>query len=322
SAQGAGGVGGLLEVSDAVNGVSFVAYDGNGNVAGLVAANGGGSSAVYEYGPFGEVLRATGPMAKNNPFRFSTKYDDDETGLLYYGYRYYNASTGRWLSRDPVEEPGFTILNSDGNTGDAGPALYGFVGNDPVDDTDDLGLLDHKFEVVTGSVGPTTVFGGTGVWGQPFWCASGSASVSADDASSQVAVVNRKYPWGPGAGNACNTPAGSQTSSGTIKLLLRNCAPGKFRVDMGYDVQGSATGPQGYGASSLKAGGSYLVNAYWSAKTPYGKANVAEFTVDVGTSWTLAAIYTPVISLGPTHGAKSTSTAFGALSFIDAFPAQ
>ena len=233
SAQGAGGVGGLLEVSDAVNGVSFVAYDGNGNVAGLVAANGGGSSAVYEYGPFGEVLRATGPMAKNNPFRFSTKYDDDETGLLYYGYRYYNASTGRWLSRDPVEEPGFTILNSDGNTGDAGPALYGFVGNDPVDDTDDLGLLDHKFEVVTGSVGPTTVFGGTGVWGQPFWCASGSASVSADDASSQVAVVNRKDPWGPGAGNACNTPAGSQTSSGTIKLLLRNCAPGKFRVDMG-----------------------------------------------------------------------------------------
>ena len=46
--------------------------------------------------PFGEVLRATGPMAKANPFRFSTKYQDDETDLLYYGYRYYNASTGRW----------------------------------------------------------------------------------------------------------------------------------------------------------------------------------------------------------------------------------
>ena len=33
-------------------------------------------------GPFGEVLRATGPMAKTNPFRFSTKYQDDETDLL------------------------------------------------------------------------------------------------------------------------------------------------------------------------------------------------------------------------------------------------
>ena len=39
----------------------------------------------YEYGPFGEVIRATGPMAKANPFRFSTKYQDDETDLLYYG---------------------------------------------------------------------------------------------------------------------------------------------------------------------------------------------------------------------------------------------
>ena len=41
--------------------------------------------AQYEYGPFGELIRATGPMAKLNPFRFSTKYDDDESDL-YYGY--------------------------------------------------------------------------------------------------------------------------------------------------------------------------------------------------------------------------------------------
>ena len=135
SAQGAGGVGGLLEVSDAVNGVSFVAYDGNGNVAGLVAANGGGSSAVYEYGPFGEVIRATGPMAKANPFRFSTKYQDDETDLLYYGYRYYNASTGRWLSRDPIEERG-------------GLNLYAVVHNDALDQVDAIGLVAGS---VTGS---------------------------------------------------------------------------------------------------------------------------------------------------------------------------
>jgi RHS repeat-associated protein len=64
-------------------------------------------------------------MAKANPFRFSTKYQDDETDLLYYGYRYYNASTGRWLARDPAEEEG-------------GKNLYGFVSNDPLDwlDTD------------------------------------------------------------------------------------------------------------------------------------------------------------------------------------------
>ena len=60
----------------------------------------------HEYGPFGELIRATGPMAKVNPFRFSTKYQDDETGLVYYGYRYYDPGTGRWLSRDPIEEKG------------------------------------------------------------------------------------------------------------------------------------------------------------------------------------------------------------------------
>jgi len=57
-------------------------------------------------GPFGEVIRANGPMAKANPFRFSTKYQDDESDLLYYGYRYYTASTGRWISKDPIEERG------------------------------------------------------------------------------------------------------------------------------------------------------------------------------------------------------------------------
>ena len=31
-----------------------------------------------------------------NPFRFSAKYTDAETGLLYYGFRYYQSSLGRW----------------------------------------------------------------------------------------------------------------------------------------------------------------------------------------------------------------------------------
>ncbi len=61
-------------------------------------------------GPFGEVLRATGPMAKVNPFRFSTKYQDDETELLYYGFRYYSSSTGRWISWDPLSESGHKLL--------------------------------------------------------------------------------------------------------------------------------------------------------------------------------------------------------------------
>src|SRR5215813_2099077 len=90
-------------------------------------ARDGTIQANYEYGPFGEVIRATGPLAKANPFRFSTKYQDDETDRLYYGYRYYNASTGRWLSRDSLEES-------------AGLSLYAFVDNEPISASDVLGM--------------------------------------------------------------------------------------------------------------------------------------------------------------------------------------
>ena len=87
-------------------------------------------SRTTNLGPFGELIRATGPMAKLNPFRFSTKYQDDETDLIYYGYRYYNASIGRWLSRDPLAERG-------------GKNLYGFVNNNPVRRYDRLGLASY-----------------------------------------------------------------------------------------------------------------------------------------------------------------------------------
>ncbi|MEI2725050.1 MAG: RHS repeat-associated core domain-containing protein [Verrucomicrobiota bacterium] len=125
--QGAGGVGGLLAVNDAVNGVHFSAYDGNGNVAALVKATDGTVSATYEYGPFGELLRGTGLMTKSNPFRFSTKFHDDESDQLYYGYLSYNPTTGRWPNRDPLGERG-------------GENLYANCRNDVINSVDWLGL--------------------------------------------------------------------------------------------------------------------------------------------------------------------------------------
>ncbi len=138
SQQGAGGVGGLVEVTyyGASTTNCFLAYDGNGNVAALVNAADGTTLANYEYGPFGEVIRATGPMAKINPFRFSTKYDDDESDLLYYGYRYYKPTTGTWPNRDPIEERG-------------GLNLYGMIANDPIDRVDLFGLTYGTISVVT-----------------------------------------------------------------------------------------------------------------------------------------------------------------------------
>jgi RHS repeat-associated protein len=126
TAQGAGGVGGLLLRESSANGASYYHYDGNGNVTALTSAA-GTIQAAYTYGPFGETLRAAGPLAQANPWRFSTKYQDDETGLLYYGYRFYNPTDGRWLSRDPIEE-------------DGGVNLYALVSNHAIGKIDVLGL--------------------------------------------------------------------------------------------------------------------------------------------------------------------------------------
>lgn len=49
-----------------------------------------GRRALYEYGPYGSAVKMEGNAAELNPFRFSSEYADDELGLVYYNYRYYN----------------------------------------------------------------------------------------------------------------------------------------------------------------------------------------------------------------------------------------
>lgn len=134
SEQGAGGVGGLLIVEH-VRGagrpgaVWYPCYDGNGNVSAYINAASGAVEEQHDYDPFGnEVVGDLDQSASglNCPFKFSTKYTDAETGLLYYGYRYYAPELGRWLNRDPIGERG-------------GLNLYGMVGNDAINDVDVLG---------------------------------------------------------------------------------------------------------------------------------------------------------------------------------------
>ncbi len=129
----AGGVGGLVLINSVANGAPFYAYDGNGNVAALVKASDGTVSAVYNYDPFGGVLRSTGAMADENRFQFSTKRNDRTTDLELYEYRVRRTDLS-WLSRDPIEERG-------------GYNLYGFIGNDGLNQIDPDGLapkLSHK----------------------------------------------------------------------------------------------------------------------------------------------------------------------------------
>jgi len=151
SIQGAGGVGGLLEVSYYGTATTncFPAYDGNGNITALVNAADGTLAADYEYGPFGEVIRATGPMARANPLRFSTEYQDDESDILMYPHRPYKPSTGTWLSRDPLGDQAFITDFENDKSWQTQQVLkeqsylppYLFVWNNPVNSYDSDGLI-------------------------------------------------------------------------------------------------------------------------------------------------------------------------------------
>ncbi len=118
--HGAGGIGGLLAVEETAAQGSpgyWFFYDGNGNVGQIMYVDNlsGDPAAKYEYDPYGNIIGPdhdadgdwrddAGPYALANPFRFSTKCFDDETGLGYWGHRYYSSRLGRWISRDPIGE--------------------------------------------------------------------------------------------------------------------------------------------------------------------------------------------------------------------------
>ncbi len=68
---------------------------------------------TYGYTPFGSVT-ANGDVTQ--PIQWSSEFDDEELGLVYYNYRHYNPRDGRWINRDLIGERG-------------GMNLYGFVRN-------------------------------------------------------------------------------------------------------------------------------------------------------------------------------------------------
>ena len=146
--DGAGGIGGLLYLRKNGLEVYVPLYDANGNVIQYVDKH-GSLVAEYAYDAFGNTIRKSGVKADELKMRFSTKYSDDESGLYYFGRRFYSPRIARWLSRDPLEEQG-------------GLNLYAYCGNNPVHCMDPLGLEIVVIKRMIGTVPP----GGWGDFGR------------------------------------------------------------------------------------------------------------------------------------------------------------
>ncbi len=65
--------------------------------------------STYAYTPFGAVT-ASGDVEQ--PIQWSSEYNDNELALVYYNYRHYNSTDGRWINRDPIAEQGGRNLYS------------------------------------------------------------------------------------------------------------------------------------------------------------------------------------------------------------------
>jgi RHS repeat-associated protein len=99
----------------------------NSTVRGLALANGGQTKKQYDASYWGVVPVDTGFVMH---FRHSGREYDPQAGLYYNRARHYDPVIGRFLSEDPIGPAG-------------GINQYTYVGNDPVNGLDPLGL-DHE----------------------------------------------------------------------------------------------------------------------------------------------------------------------------------
>ncbi|WCJ60953.1 hypothetical protein NXS98_07490 [Fontisphaera persica] len=126
-------------------GTYFPAYDGNGNVVGYVRAADGVWVAQYEYGPFGELLRATGPLSQAFPTSSPLNTTTGKPASI-------TTATATTPHHRPVVEQGsdwrgrgqdlYGFVSNASN----GVNLYAFVGNRPISHFDWLGLYDLQFD--------------------------------------------------------------------------------------------------------------------------------------------------------------------------------
>jgi RHS repeat-associated protein len=106
--------------------VSYYEQDAANSVTSLSNST-GALADTYTYDSYGNVTNSTGTL--RNPFQYTGRELDSETGLNYNRARYYNSATGRFISEDPLSFGG-------------GPNSYAYVGNNPTNFIDPIGLTN------------------------------------------------------------------------------------------------------------------------------------------------------------------------------------
>jgi RHS repeat-associated protein len=142
---------------------SYYEADSLGSITSLSNAA-GALAETYTFDSLGKVTASSGSLT--NPFQFTGRDYDSETGLRYYRARYYDPATGRFLSEDPTEF-------------DGGVNFYAYVANSSTNLIDPYGLQPQ-----------------TGGWA---WWFSGVGDAGAMTLGWATGLGPSKYDFGPGS---------------------------------------------------------------------------------------------------------------------------
>ena len=114
-------------------------HDARRNLSDIVSVTNSTTTISHvKYSATGEITSKT--YIDSVSFLWASEYFDSELDLIYYNYRFYNPQTGRWLTRDPIDD-----INEDAlSKTHINKTDYLMLSNDMVNNSDWLGLKEVR----------------------------------------------------------------------------------------------------------------------------------------------------------------------------------